>query len=162
MAVRDAIRPEGRRFAGSKAVLACSKSGEKGMHNPIIAICGAGLAGWVFGAVWYGVLGKAWTLAQGRNPDDCKDKKMPLAPMIVSLLAALVMSAVMYQLLTNLGVMGVMPSAVAGLTIGVGFLATSTLVNNMFQQKALMLTAIDGGHWVLAVAVEAVVLALLA
>jgi hypothetical protein len=69
---------------------------------------------------------------------------------------------VLYQLLTNLGVMGLVPSAVAGLTIGVGFLATSTLVNNMFQQKSLTLTVIDGGHWVLAVVVEAVVISLLA
>jgi hypothetical protein len=87
---------------------------------------------------------------------------MPLAPMIVSFLAALVMSAVLYQLLTNLGVMGVGSSAIAGATIGVGFLLTSILVNNMFQQKSLMLTAIDAGHWVLAVVIESVVLALLA
>jgi hypothetical protein len=132
------------------------------MHNPIIVILAAGLAGWIFGAVWYGVLGKAWQRAQGLNPDDCKGKKMPLAPMLVSLLAAVVMSAVLYQLLTNLGVMGLVPSAVAGLTIGVGFLATSTLVNNMFQQKSLTLTVIDTGHWVLAVVTEAVVIALLA
>lgn len=132
------------------------------MHNPIIAIGAAGLAGWIFGAIWYGVLGKAWTLAQGKNPDDCKGQKMPLAPMVVSFLAALVMSAVLYQLLTNLGVMGLTSSAIAGATIGVGFLLTSILVNNMFQQKSLMLTAIDAGHWVLAVVIESVVLALLA
>jgi hypothetical protein len=36
------------------------------------------------------------------------------------------------------------------------------LVNNLFQQKSILLTVIDGGHWVLAVVVEAVVLALLA
>jgi len=132
------------------------------MHNPLVAIAAAAVAGWIFGAIWYGVLGKAWTLAQGKNPDDCKGQKMPLAPMIASFLAALVMSAVLYQLLTNLGVTGVAPSALAGLTIGVGFLLTSTLVNNLFQQKSFMLTVIDGGHWVLAVVVEAVVLALLA
>jgi hypothetical protein len=80
----------------------------------------------------------------------------------VSFLVAIVMSAVLYQLLSNLGVMGVMPAATAGFTIGVGFLLTSTLVNNMFQQKSFALTVIDGGHWVLAVMVEAVVLALLA
>jgi hypothetical protein len=120
------------------------------MHNPIIAIGAAGLAGWIFGAIWYGVLGKAWTLAQGKNPDDCKGQKMPLTPMVVSFLAALVMSAVLYQLLSNLGVMGVASSAIAGATIGVGFLLTSTVVNNMFQQKSLALTAIDAGHWTLA------------
>ncbi len=132
------------------------------MHNPIIAIGAAGLAAWIFGAIWYTTLGKAWQRAQGHNPDDCKGQKMPLAPMVVSFLAALVMSAVLYQILSNLGVMGVGSSAIAGATIGVGFLLTSTLVNNMFQQKSLVLTAIDGGHWVLAVTIEAVVLSLLA
>ncbi len=87
---------------------------------------------------------------------------MPLAPMVVSFVAALVMSAVLYQLLANLGVLGVAPAALTGLTIGVGFLATSTLVNNMFQQKSFKLTLLDGGHWVLAVVVDAVVLSLLA
>ena len=132
------------------------------MHNPIVAILGAGVAGWIFGAIWYGVLSKAYQRALGLNPDDCKGKKMPMTPMVVSFLAAIVMSAVLYQLLTNLGVMGVAPAALAGLTIGVGFLATSVLVNNLFQQKSMALTAIDAGHWVLAVVVEAVVISLLA
>ena len=132
------------------------------MHNPIIAILGAALAGWIFGAIWYGALGKAWQRARGLDPESCKGQKMPLAPMVVSFLAAIVMSAVLYQLLSNLGVLGIGPAALAGLTIGVGFLLTSTLVNNMFQQKSFALTVIDGGHWVLAVVVEAVVLSLLA
>jgi hypothetical protein len=132
------------------------------MHNPIIAILVAGLAGWIFGAIWYTALGRVWQRAQGLDPEACKGQKMPLAPLLVSFLAALVMSAVLYQLLSNLGVLGVAPAALAGLTIGVGFLATSTLVNNMFQQKPFTLTVIDGGHWVLAVTVEAIVLSLLA
>src|SRR5665213_3606280 len=110
------------------------------MHNPILAILAAGVAGWIFGAIWYGVLSKAYQRALGLNPDDCKDRKMPMTPMVVSFLAAIVMSAVLYQVLTNLGIMGVAPAALAGLTIGVGFLATSVLVNNLFQQKSIMLT----------------------
>ena len=132
------------------------------MHNPIIAILAAGVAGWLFGAVWYTTLGAAWQRAQGLDPAGCAGKPMPKTPLVAAFLAALVMSAVLYQILTNLGVMGVVPSALAGLTIGVGFLATSTLVNNLFQQKSIMLTVIDGGHWVLAVVIEAVVLSLLA
>jgi len=132
------------------------------MHNPIIAILAAGVAGWIFGAIWYGLLSKPYQRALGLDPDDCKDKKMPMAPMVASFLVALVMSAVLYQLLTNLGVIGLLPAAVAGFTIGAGFLLTATLVNNMFQQKSFALTVIDGGHWVLAVVVEAVVIALLA
>jgi len=132
------------------------------MGSAIIAILAAGVAGWVFGAVWYGVLSKPYQRALGLNPDDCKDKKMPMAPIVVAFLGALVMSAVLYQLLGNLGVLGPWHSAIAGFTIGVGFLLTSVLVNNMFQQKSFALTVIDGGHWVIAVVIEAVVISLLA
>ena len=41
---------------------------------------------------------------------------MPKTPLLVAFLSACVMSAVLYQLLTNLGVMGVAASAVAGAT----------------------------------------------
>lgn len=132
------------------------------MHNPFIAILAAGLAGWIFGAIWYTTLGKPWQRAQGLNPDDCKDKKMPMAPMVASFLVAVVMSAVLYHLLTGLGVMGLMPAAIAGLTLGAGLLLTAILVNNMFQQRSFTLTLIDGGHWTLALAIEAVVISLLA
>ena len=52
------------------------------MHNPIIAILAAAVAGWLFGAAWYTVLGRVWQTALGKDPDACKDqKKMPLAPL---------------------------------------------------------------------------------
>jgi hypothetical protein len=82
--------------------------------------------------------------------------------MIASFVAALVMSAVLYQVLTNLGVLSVKDAMVAGLTVGVGFVLTTVLVNNLFQQKNFALTIIDGGHWVLALVVEAAVISLLA
>ena len=132
------------------------------MGKAVIAILAAGVAGWLFGAVWYTALGKPYQRALGLNPDDCKGKKMPMAPLVVAFLAALVMSAVLYQLLTNLGVLGVAGSAIAGLTLGLGLLATSIVVNNMFQQKSAMLTLIDAGHWTLVLVVESVVIALLA
>lgn len=143
------------------------------MHNPIIAILAAAVAGWLFGAAWYTVLGRVWQTALGKGPgasagagattkEDCKDqKKMPLAPMLVSFLAVLVMAVVLYQLLINLGVMGIQAGAVAGLTIGIGFVATSVLVNNLFQGKKLMVTVIDAAHWVLVLVIEGVVISLL-
>jgi hypothetical protein len=132
------------------------------MQHAIIAILAAGVAGWIWGAIWYGVLGKPYQRALGLNPEDCKGKKMPIAPMVAAFAAALVMSAVLYQLLANLGVMGIRDSMVTGLTIGVGFVLTTVMVNNMFQQKSPALTVIDGAHWVLALVVEAAVIALLA
>src|SRR3954465_4436808 len=132
------------------------------MHNPVIAILAARSSGWVFCARWYGVLGKPWQRAQGINPDDCKDKKMPLNLLLVSFLAALVMSATIYYLLASMGMGGIGPSALFGLTIGVGLIMVSLLVNNLFQQRHFTLTVIDGGHWALALPIEAAVIALLA
>ncbi|HET7083715.1 MAG TPA: DUF1761 domain-containing protein [Rhizomicrobium sp.] len=132
------------------------------MQHALIAILAAGVAGWIFGAIWYTSLGKVWQQAQGLDPEACKGQKMPMAPLAVAFVGALVMSAVLYQLISNLGVMGVAPSALAGFTVGVGFLFVATLVNNMFQRRSFTLTLIDGGHWVLVVVIESVVIALLA
>ena len=128
------------------------------MHNPIIVIALAGIAAWLFGEVWYTALGKPWQRALGHDPDDCKGKKMPLTPLFVCLVAEWVMAAVLYQTLDHLGVMGTFAGAVAGLTLGVGFLLTSTVVNNLFQQRKAMLTVIDGAHWVIIVAIEGAVI----
>ena len=132
------------------------------MHSPIIAVLAAGLAGWIFGAVWYGVLGKPWQRALGLNPDDCKGKKMPLAPMVTSFIVALVMSAVLYPVLLSAGARSVVPAAVTGLILGIGFLFCSQLVNNMFQQRSFTLTVIDGLHWTFALVIEAVVITVVA
>jgi len=130
------------------------------LHNPYIVMLVAALAAWIFGAVWYGALGKVWMRAQGIDPETCKDKKMPLAPMAVSFVSVLVMAFVMGGILP-LSEMSWMAGAGAGALLGVGFMATTTLVNNMFQQKKLLLSAIDGAHWVLVAAIEGAVLAAL-
>jgi hypothetical protein len=140
------------------------------MSRAIIAILGAGLAGWIFGAVWYTVLGKPWQRALGLNPDDCKDKKMPMAPMVASFIVALVMSALLLPILAMVagnshGLLewrAAVPAAVTGLILGIGFVFCPMMVNNMFQQRPFTLTVIDGLHWTFALTIEAVVVVLLA
>ena len=132
------------------------------MANAIIAILAAGVAGWIFGAVWYGVLSKPYQRALGLNPDDCKDKKMPLVPMVTSFLVALLMSVVLYPVLLSAGVRTPVAAAATGLILGGGFLFCSHMVNNMFQQRSFTLTVIDGLHWTFALAIESVVITLVA
>ena len=132
------------------------------MQSAIIAILAAGLAGWVFGAIWYTSLSRPWQRAHGINPEDCKDQKMPMMPLVIAFLGAIVMAATLYHILTNLGVMGVTHGAIAGLTIGVGFLFIATMVNNQFQQKNWVATLIDGGHWSLVLMIEGAVITALA
>jgi hypothetical protein len=132
------------------------------LHNPYTAIVAAALAAWVFGAIWYGALGKAWQRAQGLDPETCnKGKKMPLTPMLVSFVSELVMAFVFAHLLAALSVTGWQDGAVIGLMLGVGFLVTTNVVNNMFRQHKLMLSVIDGGHWVGVAVIQGAVLAAL-
>lgn len=132
------------------------------MQSALLAIGAAGLAGWLFGAVWYTSLSKPWQRAHGLNPEDCKDQKMPLAPLVIALLGALVMAAVQYLLLAGLGVGTIAGAAITGLILGAGFLFTATVVNNQFQGKNWVATVIDGMHWTLVLVIEAVVIILLA
>ena len=129
------------------------------LHNPTIAIALAALAAWIFGAVWYMSLGKAWQAAQGMDPETCnKGQRMPLTPMLVSFGSELVMAFVFARLLHGLGVVGWQDGAVLGLVLGVGFLATTTLVNNMFKLHKVMLSVIDGGHWIGVAVIQGAVL----
>lgn len=133
------------------------------MHNPIVVIALAGVAAFVFGAVYYMTLGKVWQRALGLNPDDCKDKKPPLTPLAICLVAEWVMAAVMYQTLTNLGMSGgslgpAAGGAIAGATLGLGFMATSTFVNNAFPGRKVALSVIDSIHWIAVAAIEGAVI----
>lgn len=134
------------------------------MHNPIVIIALAGIAAFVFGAVYYMTLGKVWQRALGLNPDDCKDKKMPMTPMAICLVAEWIMAAVMFQTLTNLSgvTMGPLNGAIAGATLGLGFMATSTFVNNAFPGRSFKLSLIDSIHWIIVAAIEGAIIGALA
>jgi hypothetical protein len=124
------------------------------MHNPFVVILLAALASWLFGAAWYTGLGKAWQHAHAMPPCPPDRKKMPLLPLLICFVGEVVMAAVVYQTLDHLGVTGAGFGAIAGLTLGVGFMATSTIINHQFQQKPWTATAIDGLHWVLVVMIQ--------
>jgi hypothetical protein len=135
------------------------------MHNTYIAVVVAALAAWIFGAIWYGVLGKTWMAASGIAPDEIerrrKERKMPLAPMAMSFLCEIVMAVLLSLLLAALGVGDLISGAIVGLVLGIGFIATSVLVNNMFQGRKLMLSVIDSAHWIIVLTIEGAVLVLL-
>ena len=127
------------------------------MHNPFVVILLAGLAAWLFGMAWYTTLGKFWQRAHGVAPG-ADHKSMPVRPLVVCFIGEVIMAAVVYQTLDHLGVMGAGFGAIAGLTLGVGLLLTSTVINHQFQQKPLSATAIDGTHWTLVVVIQGAII----
>jgi len=131
------------------------------MVNPYIAIFLAALAAWIFGAVYYGVLGRVWMVAQGMGAAEIderrKARKMPLGPMTISFLCELFMAAVFAPFLT-LTHQGLADAVVTGFMLGLGLMGTSVLVNNAFQGRSWKLSVIDGAHWVLVAIIECAVL----
>src|SRR3954463_12193060 len=99
------------------------------MHNPYVGVFAAALAAWIFGAIWYGVLGRAWMAAQGMGAAEIEARRqvrqMPKGPMAISFISELVMALVMSWLLAGLGVVDLMGGALTGLALGVGFMARS-------------------------------------
>jgi hypothetical protein len=110
-----------------------------------LAILIAAVAAWIFGAVYYGILGTAWQAALGTAPDT----SMPFGPMIVSFIAELVMAWALSGMVGRLGAAQVtMHNALIYAVTGwLGFTMTSMVVNNAFGGRSVMLTLIDGGHW---------------
>ncbi|HEX3484396.1 MAG TPA: DUF1761 domain-containing protein [Micropepsaceae bacterium] len=124
-----------------------------------LAVLVAAVAGWLVGAVWYGVLGKAWMEAACITPP-AGGRHMPIVPMIVSFIALLIMALMLAGILGHMGPPNVMAGIVAGMLVWFGFVITTITVGNAFQGKKPMLTLIDGGHWLAVLVVQGVVLGL--
>ena len=131
-----------------------------------LAILAAALASWLTGAVWYGVLGKQWIAALGWTEADMRDasgkRAMPVGPMILSFVAALVMAAMLSGIMVHTGGHTVRIGIVSALLIWTGFVVTTLAVNNAYAKRKVMLTAIDAGHWLAALVAQGIVLGLLA
>jgi hypothetical protein len=124
-----------------------------------LAVLVAGVAGWLVGAAWYGVLGKAWMDAAGISPPE-GGRHMPIGPMILSFFALLLMALMLAGLMGHMGTPIVMTGVISGALVWLGFVITTIAVGNAFQGKKPMLTVIDGGHWLAVLLVQGIVLGL--
>jgi hypothetical protein len=115
------------------------------MRMNYLAILIAAVAAWIFGAVYYGVLGSVWMSAAGVTAGGA----MPLGPMITSFIAELVMAWALSGMVGRLGAaqVTVHNALIYAVTSWLGFAMTSMFVNNAFAGRPLLLTLIDGGHW---------------
>jgi hypothetical protein len=126
-----------------------------------LAILVAALAGWLFGAVWYGVLGTRWMAAIGKTADELRPGgKMPVLPLIFAVAANVVMAYILAGVISHLGPgqVTVRNGVVSAAFVWLGFVLTTMTVNNTFAQRDLRLLAIDGGHWLLVLVIMGAVI----
>jgi hypothetical protein len=125
-------------------------------------ILGAAAASWLFGAVYYGVLGKPWMTAseftdEQRARVEAGPKGNP-APFILSFLGEIVMGLVLALLIRGIQSEGVFGGVLMGITCWLGFVLTTIATNNAYGMKRYALTAIDGGHWLGVLVIQGAVL----
>jgi hypothetical protein len=123
-----------------------------GHVNWLSVVIGA-VASFIFGAIYYTTLGKVWLAAQGKTADSCKienagKSKLALAlPFILSFVGALIMGVTLYGILTHSGLWSLRAGVISGAFCWFGFVLTTVVINNAYGNRKVMLSVIDGAHW---------------
>lgn len=110
----------------------------------------AAVAGWIAGAIWYGIFGKAWLKALGRTKEEITAKQRApgfYIPFVIAFAANLVMAWVLCGLMQHIGPLSARSGLISGGFVWLGFVVTTIATNYAFGGRRLMLTVIDAGHW---------------
>lgn len=121
-----------------------------------LAVLVAAVAGFAFGSVWYGLLGKRWQAALGMT----EPPKMTPAPMIIAFVCQLVMAYFLAGVIGHLGEVTIGRALITAVFLWLGFVITTMMVNHRFQSASWSLTVIDSGHWLGVLLVMGVVIGL--
>jgi hypothetical protein len=112
----------------------------------------AAAAGWGVGMPWYMAFAKPWMAANDLTKEKMAERQgKPGAslPFIFAFIACLIMAWVLAGLIGHLGPVTIRNGVISGLFCWLGFVVTTTLVNNSFAMRSRMLLVIDGGYWLL-------------
>ena len=122
----------------------------------------AAAAGWLIGAVWYSTLARPWMIALGKTRSELlgpSGKPSPL-PFIVAVFAYFAMAWVLAGIVGHLGPgqVTVVNGVISGFFAWLGFVITTLAVNHGFSRQRLMLTVIDGGHWLAVLVIQGAII----
>ena len=115
----------------------------------ILNIVAAAAGSWIFGAVWYMALSKPWMRAAGipMRPDGRPDGNGSPLPFVLSAICMLLVAGMLRHVFAMApSVDTVFEGAIAGLGVGLFFIAPWTMINNAYAMRPFALTLIDGGY----------------
>ena len=108
-------------------------------------VIAAGVAGYIFGAIWYGVLGKTWQAETGLTDEDVKPANSAAA-YVIGLICNILIAGMMRHIFVTSGVEGLWNSIVSGLGLGLFIGGAFLMINYSFAKRSTTLKAIDVGH----------------
>lgn len=126
-----------------------------------LIVVGAGLASYIFGAIWYMSFSKTWMDAAGIVADeDGRPPNSGALPYVVALLSAILVAGMMRHVFSLSGIETVGAGLVSGLGVGL-FLVTPWIATNYaFAGRSRTLLLIDGGFATIGCTIIGVVLTL--
>ena len=129
-----------------------------------LVIAGAGVASWIFGAVWYGTLSKQWMAATGLTEEQITGSsgKPSAVPYVISFVLELFMAFGLFMLIVHVYKegFGVADTLYAAFAAWLAFIATTLTINHRYSMQPWSLTAIDGLHWLGVLLIQGLVLGL--
>ncbi|MEL6239709.1 MAG: DUF1761 domain-containing protein [Pseudomonadota bacterium] len=127
-----------------------------------LAVIVAGVASFMFGAIWYSLLAKPWMEASGvvLNEDGAPANRSNPLPYITAILASIIVAGMMRHVFVLGGIDTVAKGLVAGAGIGLFLAAPWIATNYGFAGRPMRLTLIDGGYAAIGCTVIGVVLTL--
>ena len=108
----------------------------------LLSVVAAAAAAWIFGAVWYGLMGQRWMLAAGLTEDSIN--RGNIIAFVGSFLGAVLVAGMIRHIFATSAVTTVGAGLVSGLGLGL-FLVTPWIATNyLFAQRPVSLILIDG------------------
>ena len=121
----------------------------------LIAVAAAAIVSFLFGALWYGILGKAWMNAAGLTKEQTRPNPVVFA---TAFFCQIIMAFVFAGVIYHTGGTDIRNGIISALMIWVGIVMTTQIVNHRFQGPSWNLTLIDGGHWLGVLLVQGIVI----
>lgn len=110
----------------------------------LYAIAAATVCGFVFGAAWYGILGKVWMQAADLSEAETKPAA---SKMMIGFVCQTIMTLTMAGVMWHTAATSIRAGLITAAFVWVGFVVTTMIVNHRFQGQKWALTFVDAGHW---------------
>ena len=128
----------------------------------LVNVIVAALAAYAFGAVWYIVLAKPWTVASG-IPVDAEGRPQGTGspmPFVIGFLCILVVAGMMRHIFASMAMESISDGIMGGAGLGAFIITPWLLMCYTYGMRPLRLTLIDGGYAVIGCTIIGVVLTL--
>lgn len=122
-----------------------------------VAVVIAALAAFGLGMIWYTVLSDPWRRARGLAEPDTARRGMAV-PFMINLVALFVMAWMLAGVMGHIGQVSVRGGLITGALIWLGFVITTIGISHAYTGAKPILTLIDGGYWLAALAIMGAVI----